>query len=227
MKQLITYALVTLLSLNAFLVNSQSNQQCESKKTDLLDLNSISKCTIEKSKDEKGTEQVTLNVAAKKTRKRVIRKREKANSIDGTNNMKQTVSSSDEIIISNEIVPTNISTEEVLFNVVDEVPLFSKCENANGNKIDCFNNEFSKHFAKNFDPERASTEGVSGRVFLQFTIDTKGKINKLLVKSRTKNSLLEKEIKRVIGKLPQLSPGKHQGIPVNVTYSLPINFSTD
>lgn len=205
---------------------SQNKKHCDTPSDEpSLDLNTISKCTI--AKDKNDNKKVTLNVAAKRTRKRIIRKREKVNSIDGaTKDLNADVTRSS-LEIKNDIVTNRMEAEIVLFNVVDNVPLFPECEDANKSGTDCFNNEFSKHFAKTFDPERASEEGVSGRVFIQFTIDSKGKVENLLVKARKKDESLENEIKRVVSKLPIFSPGRHKGLPVKVKYSLPINFNAE
>ncbi|WP_408040942.1 energy transducer TonB [Tenacibaculum amylolyticum] len=191
-------------------------------------MNSISKCTIEKDKDATNKRKVVLNVASKKTRKRIIRKRSKANSIgNNTENLQQNVINNNSLEIKNDIITRSLASEEILFSIVEEVPLFPECENITKNQSDCFNTSFSKHFAKNFDPERASEDGVSGKVFIQFTIDTRGNTNNLLIKSRKKDKQLENEIERVLKKLPTFSPGRHKGIPVNVKYSLPINFSAE
>ncbi len=226
MKQFSPLLVIVFIFLLANNVSSQSNETCDTSpnEIEIQDLNSISKCTLKKETDNK--RKVTLNVAANKIRKRVIRKRDKVNSLGDTESLKKDVAANNEKIeIQNKIITKKVIAQEILFSVVDDVPMFPKCENNSGDKSDCFNNEFSKHFAKNFDPERASNDGINGRVFLQFTIDVKGNINNLLIKSRNKNKQLETEIKRVVLKLPKLTPGKHHGLPVNVKYSLPINFS--
>lgn len=224
MKHFTPPLLVIILMLLSTYVYSQSKETCDTPNEPLInDLNSISKCTIKKESDNK--RKVTLNVASSKIRKRVIRKRNKVNSLGNTNNLKKEINSSDDKLeIRSKLVTKKVITQEILFSVVDEVPLFPNCENI-GNKSDCFNEQFSKHFAKNFDPERASDEGLNGRVFLQFTVDVKGNVNNLLIKSRNKNKQLEQEIERVVSKLPRFTPGKQNGLPVNVKYSLPINFS--
>ncbi len=222
--------LLVFINLDGF---SQNKKQCDSPEEVQLDLNSISKCTIEKDDSEN---KVVLNVASKKIRKRIIRKREddnsnktrnKVNTLNNTKNLEKNISNNSHLEIKTEIVKNKIVAEEILFSVVDNVPLFPNCEASNNNNMSCFNKEFSKHFAENFDPERASEEGVSGRVFIQFTIDIKGNVNSLFIKSRKKNLQLESEINRVIKSLPKLVSGKHKGLPVNVKYSLPINFSAD
>ncbi|WP_299715736.1 energy transducer TonB [uncultured Tenacibaculum sp.] len=223
--KLIAFSLITSISINA-----QSSETCDTPKDmQINDLNSISKCTIKK--EEGNSRKVTLNVASNNIRKRVVRKRvpqsrAKVNGLNDTKNLKKDVNSNTEtLVINNKIINRDVTKQEILFSVVHDVPLFPKCENEKGDSVECFNNQFSKHFAKNFDPERASDNGVNGKVFLQFTITLKGEINNILIKSRNKNELLEKEIKRVVNKLPKLIPGKHNNLPVNVKYSLPINFS--
>lgn len=210
-------------------VIAQNSKHCDDpNKQVALDMNSIFKCTIEKDKDTTNKRKVVLNVASKKTRKRIIRKRSKANSIgNNAKNLQQNVVNNNLLEIKNDIFTRNLASEEILFSVVDEVPLFPECENISKNQSNCFNTAFSKHFAKNFDPGRASEDGISGRVFIQFTIDTRGNTSNLLIKSRKKDKLLKNEIERVVKKLPIFSPGRHKGIPVNVKYSLPINFSAE
>lgn len=225
MKKNIFLLTVLFVFINTILC-AQNKKHCENPEETQLDLNSISKCSIEKNNNSSDENKVVLNVASKKVRKRIVRKREKVNSLDNSSNLGKEITSNN-ITIQNNIVKRKVISKEILFSVVDEVPLFPKCENSTNSKSDCFNNQFSKHFAKNFDPEQASEEGVTGRVFIQFTINVKGEVNNLFVKSRKKNLQLENEINRVIKNLPKFTPGKHNGLPVNVKYSLPINFSVD
>ncbi len=207
-------------------ITNAQNKQCNTPEPSIDIFNEISKCTIEKKGDETNSKDIVMNVSSKKTRRRIIRKREKANSINNTNNLQKEISS-DAVEIKKAIVSKNITSQEILFSIVDEVPLFPNCEVVNNNNADCFNKEFSKHFAKNFTPESASENGISGRVYIQFNVDQKGNTTNLLIKSRKNNKQLEKEIKLVISKLPKFTPGRHEGLPVNVKYSLPINFNTD
>lgn len=224
MKHTFPPVLVVIFILFSISLKSQSKNTCDTPNESLInDLNSISKCTIKKESDNK--RKVTLNISSNKTRKRVIRKRDKVNSLgNATNKLKKEINNHNKIEVRNKLITKKVVTQEILFSIVDEVPLFPKCSNID-NKSDCFNEQFSKHFAKYFDPERASDEGINGRVFLQFTIDIKGNVNNLLIKSKKNNKQLELEIERVVSKLPKFSPGKHNGLPVNVKYSLPINFN--
>lgn len=117
-----------------------------------------------------------------------------------------------------------IPAEVVLFNIVDEIPLFKKCENLSGidKKKTCFSQRMSEHFSKNFRPERAQS---AGKAFMQFTIKEDGSVGDVLVKGPKNGQLLVREIKRIISRLPLFVPGKHKGEPVGVKYSLPMNFT--
>lgn len=204
---------------------------CETPKNEVIDLNSItSKCSIEKTKDDSEEEKSTLKISLYKTRKKtvshIIRRNRKTNSIDSNNTLQKDISSLDsEIEFNNKIITRDIVKNSVLFNIVDEIPLFESCDNKDSvtNKK-CFNKQISNHFEKHLHPEKISEDGFSGKVFIQFTITTHGKINDLLIKSSKSNPNLNEEITRIIEKLPILTPGKHQGIPVDVVYSLPLNF---
>ncbi|TYP96076.1 TonB family protein [Tenacibaculum adriaticum] len=228
MKNYIIFTtLLYFFSLNSF---CQSQKTCDTPEEDIIDLNSISKCSIEELKDSANTRKVTLNVSSytKNRSSHYIRKRKKeATSLNNTNGLQNVVGN---ILVENSITEKSlkISSQEVLFSVVDEIPLFPDCHNMkNEKKTKCFNDEISNHFATNFYPERASDNGINGKVFIQFVIDIKGKVVNLQVRGPKNANRLEEEVKRVINKLPSFTPGKHKGFPVNVKYSLPINFTLD
>jgi TonB family protein len=110
----------------------------------------------------------------------------------------------------------------VPFNAVTEAPIFPDCEDARSPKT-CFTEMISKHVRDNFNyPQQAKDEGISGRVYVQFIIDTDGSAKN--IKTRGPNQILEDEAKRIINLLPRFTPGKNNGTPVEVTFSLPITF---
>ena len=114
------------------------------------------------------------------------------------------------------------ATKEIPFGEVDEVPDFPGCEDAVDKKA-CFQEKIQRHIRKNFHyPEAAQEQGVQGRVSSIFIIDVKG--NVVDIRMRGPNELLEKETKRILTKLPQMQPGKQDGQPVNVPFSIPITF---
>lgn len=111
------------------------------------------------------------------------------------------------------------------FNIVDEVPIFPGCENAEDQKS-CFKEKIMEHITANFEyPEKAEEMGIQGNVNVLFTITKEGQVTG--IRMRGPHELLEEETRRIISKLPQMQPGKHQGKAVEVPFSIPISFRLD
>jgi TonB family protein len=71
----------------------------------------------------------------------------------------------------------------------------------------------------------ARDAGTSGRVYVQFLVDTKGEVNEVkVVRGVPGGKSLEKEAVRVIKALPKMKPGKQRGKPVRIQYTVPVNF---
>lgn len=120
-----------------------------------------------------------------------------------------------------EEVITN-GKEAMPFSKVEEVPVFPGCEDADDSRA-CFNQKMMRHISKNFNyPKEAQKKGLQGMVSLIFTINEEGLVQNL--KLRGPHKLLEEEAERIIKRLPKMSPGKHKGEVVGVTYSIPISF---
>ncbi|MGB6152161.1 MAG: M56 family metallopeptidase [Pricia sp.] len=114
---------------------------------------------------------------------------------------------------------------DVPFATVDEVPIFPGCEDASDPRA-CFQEKMQRHISKNFRyPEEAQRQGVQGRVSVMFTIDEAGNITN--IRKRGPHALLENETVRIIEKLPQMKPGKHEGEAVRIPFSIPINFKLE
>ncbi len=113
---------------------------------------------------------------------------------------------------------------DVPFAVIEDVPLFPGCEKvAKSDRRKCFQEQINKHIRKNFRyPEIAQEMGVQGRVYVNFIISRDGSITNIRMRGPDKN--LEKEAKRIISKLPKMTPGKQRGRPVRVPFSIPISF---
>jgi protein TonB len=113
----------------------------------------------------------------------------------------------------------------VPFAVIENVPVFPGCENAanNDERKACFQRMVQEHVRKQFTYPPAALElGITGRVFVQFYINTKGQVES--IRTRGPDKLLEKESHRIIASLPDMTPGKQRGKAVKVPYSIPINF---
>jgi len=132
---------------------------------------------------------------------------------------------------SSEIEGTNAKSyieeaagaDKVPFAVVDVVPVFPGCKGAADTKA-CFQEKMRAHIAKNFKyPQDAQDQGIQGRVSILFTIGKDGTIGN--VRMRGPHPSLEKEAKRIIDKLPRMTPGEQNGKVVAVPFSIPITFN--
>lgn len=72
-------------------------------------------------------------------------------------------------------------------------------------------------------PEEAAEGNIQGKVIVQFIVDSVGNIGNVKV-VRPVHELLDAEAIRVVKTFPQFSPGRQDGKPVNVLYTLPVNF---
>ena len=72
-------------------------------------------------------------------------------------------------------------------------------------------------------PEQAKIDGVQGRVFVRFVIDTDGSVKDAKV-LRGIGSGCDEEALRVVNAMPKWRPGTVDGKPVRAEYNLPINF---
>lgn len=109
---------------------------------------------------------------------------------------------------------------------VQVVPIFPGCEGITDRQesIACLTSKLHKFIGRKFDTEIAQQENLKGtqRIFCTFTIDANGSI--VNIKARAKNSKLMQEAKRVIGKVPSLTPGMQGNQKVPVDFSIPIVF---
>lgn len=72
-------------------------------------------------------------------------------------------------------------------------------------------------------PSAASEEGIQGRVVVEFVVGRDGSITNVRV-VRPRHPALDKEAVRVIKSMPKWIPGRNNGQPVKVTYTLPVSF---
>ena len=72
-------------------------------------------------------------------------------------------------------------------------------------------------------PVIAQENGIQGKVYVTFVVGKDGSISNAVV-ARGVDPSLDKEALRVVNQLPKWKPGKQRGKPVNVSYTVPINF---
>ncbi|WP_431132419.1 energy transducer TonB [Psychroserpens mesophilus] len=109
---------------------------------------------------------------------------------------------------------------------VEVVPIYPGCEYAttNNERIKCMSQKLGKLVQRKFNTGLANELGLSGlqKIDVQFKIDKNGLITE--IKTRAPMQQLEDEAKRVVNKIPQMTPGKQREEPVSVLYNLPIMF---
>jgi len=110
--------------------------------------------------------------------------------------------------------PADIVAEEPeIFIRVEEMPEFPGGETA-----------LLTYIAKNtVYPEEAIMNNIKGRVTLKFVVNPDGSVGKIDI-LRGIDPLLDQEAIRVVSTLPRFRPGKQNGKPVSVWYSVPVNF---
>lgn len=75
-------------------------------------------------------------------------------------------------------------------------------------------------------PAEAAKNDIQGRVIVQFVIGKDGMVSDAAV-MRSVDPLLDAEALRVINAMPKWNPGKQDGKPVAVRYTLPVTFRCD
>lgn len=73
-------------------------------------------------------------------------------------------------------------------------------------------------------PQRARENNIQGTVIVQFVVCTDGKLRGIKTLGKNVGWDLENEAIRTVKEMPDWIPGKLDGQPVNVMYSLPVRF---
>lgn len=107
-----------------------------------------------------------------------------------------------------------IEEEAIPFQLVEEKPSFM---GGDANKFSAWVNQHLEY------PEIAKENGVQGRVTLQFTVETDGRVTNVKV-LRGVDSSLDNEAVRVVSSSPKWTPGKQRDRAVRVTYTFPVVF---
>ncbi len=113
-----------------------------------------------------------------------------------------------------EETPKQLENETQVFYIVEDMPEFPGGDLA-----------LRKFIASTVKyPEKAIEKGIQGKVYVSFVVSEDGQVANATI-ARGVDPLLDKEALRVVNALPHWKPGKQKGRPVNVSYTVPINFS--
>ena len=105
--------------------------------------------------------------------------------------------------------------EEEVFYIVENMPTFNGGDPAI---------EFRKYIQQNLRyPEIAAENDISGRVIVQFAVNSTGRVVDAVVLMGVDPSL-DREALRVVMSSPAWTPGKQRGKAVKVLFTFPINF---
>ncbi|WP_452224968.1 M56 family metallopeptidase [Lacinutrix chionoecetis] len=129
--------------------------------------------------------------------------------------------------INKEALNSKKEEKEVTFQSINQVPSYPGCDTTASKDAqrECFSQNINKLVAKNFDVNLGKSLGLVGmqKIIANFIINKAGNIDD--IKVRASHIELENEVRRVIRLIPQLKPGEHDGKPVNVSFTLPIQFN--
>ncbi|MEM8998886.1 MAG: energy transducer TonB [Bacteroidota bacterium] len=133
----------------------------------------------------------------------------------------------EDVVVKIEDVEVEEEEEEISvpFAIIEKAPIFPGCESCptEEERKACFNQKVQEHIKVNFNyPKAALDMGITGRVFVKFSIDSKGRVSN--IQKRGPDRLLEDKAVRIIASLPSMKPGHQRGKPAKVGYSIPINF---
>ena len=118
-----------------------------------------------------------------------------------------------DMVVTDTVKANTNSVSAPIFDVVDEMPQFPGGHNA-----------LLEFLTKNIKyPKSAEKEGIQGRVIVTFVVDKDGTINNQKV-VKSVHPALDAEALRIVGSMPKWVPGKQNGQPVAVKYTIPISF---
>ena len=119
-----------------------------------------------------------------------------------------------------------VEVEGVIIETMADTPvIYPGCEGSADEIRACSKKKFIAFLGDNFNSDLASDLGLKSgehKIRALVKIDESGKSSVLKVDGP--NKALEKEIERVINKLPELTAATEEGKPVSVSFVLPINF---
>jgi protein TonB len=116
-----------------------------------------------------------------------------------------------------EIIPDETSITEEVFErqSINEQPIFPGGESE-------LNRFIETHIQY---PEEAKKYNISGNAYVRFVITKTGHIGETQI-MKSAHPLLDTEAIRIIKSMPLWTPGKKDGIPVNVWYIVPFKFKS-
>ncbi|WP_439132141.1 energy transducer TonB [Polaribacter sp.] len=152
---------------------------------------------------------------------------------DSTNNLKNTkdiievIETTGELTIEGDIdYNEEIEDDIIMGYIIEDAPRFKESKNLTKEAAKkYFDKRIQSIIQENFDITVMKNLGLQNgkyKIFTQFTIDKDG--NTTAIKVKAPHTNIEKEVRKILQKLPQFIPGKQAGKVVKTKYTLPISF---
>ena len=130
----------------------------------------------------------------------------------GTEDRNVTRTLKEEVVVEKPVEKPKEVKEEI-FRSVEQMPQFPGGDQA-----------LLKFLSSHINyPPMAAENNVQGKVQLQFVVEKDGRVGEVKV-IRSVDKDLDKEAVRVVKLLPKFTPGRQNGQPVRVWYTLPVQF---
>ena len=130
----------------------------------------------------------------------------------GTEDRNVTRTLKEEVVVEKPVEKPKEVKEEI-FKSVEQMPQFPGGDAA-----------LMKYLSSHINyPPMAAENNVQGKVILQFVVEKDGHVGEVKI-ARAVDKDLDKEAVRVVKSLPKFIPGRQNGHPVRVWYTLPVNF---
>jgi len=131
----------------------------------------------------------------------------------GTEDRNVTRTLKEEVVVEEKKPEVKKVEKEEVFRSVEQMPTFPGGDAA-----------LMKYLSSHIQyPAMAAENNIQGRVVVQFVVTKTGKVGEVKV-VRSVDKSLDKEAVRVVKTLPNFVPGRQNGQPVNVWYTLPVQF---
>ena len=131
---------------------------------------------------------------------------------NGQNDRTQFQTAVNEIVVDKPVEKPKPEVEKV-FEVVEQMPQFPGGDAA-----------LLKYLSSHINyPPMAAENNVQGKVTIQFVVEKDGMVGEVKI-ARSVDKDLDREAVRVVKTLPKFTPGRQNGQPVRVWYTLPVQF---
>ena len=132
--------------------------------------------------------------------------------LDGSTDRNNFIEYQQEIVVEDKKPVVDVKPEQI-FQSVEQMPQFPGGDAA-----------LMKFLSSHINyPPMAAENNIQGRVVVQFVVDKTGRVGEVKL-ARSVDKDLDHEAIRVCKSLPKFTPGRQNGQPVSVWYTLPVTF---